>query len=119
LRKGEYSRSTDLFKRAAATSGDKALEMAASWVGSFNTQYEQTLAGRKAEFDKAVARAQLLLAKDKPEYALDVSRRAYELAIDKRAFRNETWVDELIRARTAAATAYVRMGVRDDERLAP
>lgn len=103
LRKGDYSRSTELFRRAAASGGDPALEMMASWVGSFNTQYEQTLAGRKAEHDKAVARAQLLLAKEKPEYALDATARAYSLAIDKREFRDERWVDALVRARTAAA----------------
>lgn len=113
LRKGDYSLSTELFKRAAASGSDPALEMIASWVGSFNTQYEVTLAGRKAEHEKAVARAQLLLANDKPEYALDATARAYSLAIDKKAFRNETWVDELIRARTAAANEAEQNGQWD------
>lgn len=113
LRKGDYSRSTELLKRAAATGRDPVLEMMASWVSSFNTQYEQTLAGRKAEHDKAVARAQLLLRKEKPDYALDVAARAYSLALDKRAFRNEAWVDELIQARAQAGTKAEEAGQYD------
>ncbi len=113
LRKGDYSRSTELLKRAAASGDDPVLGMMASWVSSFNTQYEQTLAGRKAEHDKAVARAQLLLSKGKPEYALDVAARAYSLAIDKQAFRHEVWVDDLIRTRTAAAADAEQSGQWD------
>lgn len=113
LRKGEYSRSTELLKRAAANGGDPSLEMMASWVSSFNAQYEQTLAGRKVEHDKAVARAQLLLQKEKPEYALDAVARAYTLALDKRAFRAEPWVDGLVQARAKAAEQAEKDGQYD------
>ena len=80
LRQGQFDRGSELLKQAATASRDPKLELMASWVSAFTTQYEQTMAGRKAEHDKAVAQAKLLLSKGYPDYALDYTARAYSLA---------------------------------------
>ena len=110
LKRGEFDRSSQLFQQAATTSGDPALNLMASWVSNFNTQYEKTLADRKDLYDKAVAQVKLLQEKGKPDYAIDSATRAYLLAIDKLAFRHEAWVDALVKERTAAAADYEKSG---------
>lgn len=114
LRSEQFGKTADLLKQAASSSNDPSLQMMASWVSSFSTQYEQTLAGRQAEHDKAVAQAKLLLEKGKPDYALDAVARAYSLALDKRAFRAEPWVSELITSRARAAAAAEASGDYQD-----
>jgi carboxyl-terminal processing protease len=110
LRRGEFDRTSELLKQAAKSSSDPTLEMMASWVSNFSSQYDKTLAGRKAEYNKVVAQVALLQEREKPDYALDAATRAYTLAIDKRAFRTEPWLVQLVTDRTAAAEAYEKAG---------
>ena len=110
LRRGEYDHSSELLRQSAAGSHDVTTELMASWVSSFTAQYELTLVGRKAEHDKAVAQILLLSANQKPDYALDSLARAHSLALDKKAFRAEPWVSEMVLARAAEADAFEKSG---------
>lgn len=113
LKRGEFDRTSDLLKRAAANSADPTLGQMASWVSSFSEQYGKVLADRKVEFDRAVAQAGLLREHDKADYALDAAGRAYLLATDRRAFANEAWVVDLTKDRIAAAAEYEKAGSWD------
>lgn len=110
LRRGEFDRTTQLLKQAASGSSDPGLELMASWVDSFNAQYEKTISGRKAEFDRAVAQCKFLQEKGHTDYALDALARAYALSIDKPALQQEQWVGQMVAAQTQAAQRYEAEG---------
>ena len=111
LKRGEFERSSQLLRQAASGGSDPKLELMASWVTTFTSQYAKTLADRKTLYEKAVAQVKLLEGKGKSDYAMDSATRAYLLVIDKRAFRTEGWVDALLKSRTAAALEYEKTGL--------
>jgi carboxyl-terminal processing protease len=106
LRNGKFDQTSELLSRAASLSKDPADEQMATWTGSFETQRKEFAAERRKQYDKAVADVHMLIDKGKADYAVDVAARAYLLADDKKAFRKEGWVDNLINNTVKAAEAH-------------
>src|SRR3954453_14986014 len=106
LRGGQFARTNELLGRAAALTHDPQVEKMAVWTKAFESQREEFAGERQKQFDKAVSDVKLLEAKTKPDYALDMAARAYLLAPDKKAFRNEGWVDALVKECIQRAEQY-------------
>jgi carboxyl-terminal processing protease len=94
---GQFDRSNELLKTAASLSPDPITAEMAQWFGQFESQQAGFAAERHTQFDKAVADVHKLLDANKPSYAADRARDAYVLADDKDKFRQEPWVDALVR----------------------
>ena len=103
LRGGQFDRTNELIAQAASLSTDPQVALMAQWVKQFETQRQTFAADRRKAYDKAVANVMLLLKHNKLTYATDWSTLAYRLADDKKAFRNEKWVDDLIQKAAKAA----------------
>lgn len=106
IRGGHFEHSNELLARAAALSHDPAVEQMAAWTQNFEAQREEFATERHKQYDKEVAEVQLLQKNDKPDYAVDTAARAYLLADDKKAFRTEPWVDELVKGAVDRAEQY-------------
>ena len=107
LRAGRFDRTSELLGKAAAVGvDDPALVQMAEWSKGFESQRQTFAAERHKQFDKAVGDVRKLLDNKKREYALDYVARAYLLADDKKAFRNEAWVDDLVKETIELAKTY-------------
>jgi carboxyl-terminal processing protease len=106
LRDGQFDRTNELLKNAAALSHDQRDEEMATWSSQFESQWQEVSAERRQQFDKAAANVKLLLDKGHQDYAIDAATRAYLVAPNKEAFRNEPWVDKLIKDSIARAANY-------------
>src|SRR5688572_13748159 len=106
LRSGQFDRSNELLGQAAALSRDPQLERMAGWTKNFETQRQEFAAERHKQFDKAVRKVKLLVEKGKGDYALDWAASAYLLSDDKKRFRQEAWVDELVTRTIKKAEEY-------------
>ncbi|HEY7118542.1 MAG TPA: S41 family peptidase, partial [Tepidisphaeraceae bacterium] len=69
----------------------------AQWTKAFEDQRQTFVVERHKQFEKAVGDVHKLLDNKKDDYALDYVARAFLLADDKKAFRNEPWVDNLVK----------------------
>jgi carboxyl-terminal processing protease len=108
LRGGQFDKTDELLKNAAALSHDPNDERMAGWASRFETQWQEVATERRQQFEKAAANVKMLIDKGHPDYALDAASRAYLLAANKEAFRNEPWVDALVKDSIARANAYDR-----------
>jgi carboxyl-terminal processing protease len=106
LRAGQFDRSSELLGKAAAGANDPTLSQMAAWTKGFESQRQTFAAERRKQFDKAIDDVKKLLDHKKREYALDYIARAYLLADDKKAFRNEAWVDALVKETISLAKTY-------------
>ena len=97
LKAGQFDRTSELLSKASAGANDPALTKMAQWTKAFEDQRQTFVAERHKQFDKAVGDVKMLLKNHKDDYALDYAARAYLLADDKKAFRNEKWVDDLVK----------------------
>jgi len=97
VKAGQFDRTSELLSKAAtAAADDTQLAKMAEWSKAFETQRQVFVAERHKQFDKAVENVKKILKDKKDDYALDYAARAYLLADDKKAFRNEKWVDDLV-----------------------
>jgi carboxyl-terminal processing protease len=103
LKSGKFEQSNQLLARAASISQDPKLHQMSSWVEQFESQRQTFATERHKQYDKAVADVHKLLNNNKDTYALDAAARAYLLADDKKAFRDEPWVDKLVKQTAAMA----------------
>src|SRR5205085_8819084 len=94
--------------QAAQLSHDPDVERMAGWTSAFENQREQFAADRHKQYDKYAGDVQLLLKRGKSDYAIERARDACLLADDKKAFRAEPWVDELVRDAIKRADQYDR-----------
>ena len=76
------------------------------WVKDFESQRQTFQAERHKQYDKAVGDVQKLLENHKDTYAIDGAARAYSLADDKDAFRDEVWVQNLLKKSVQMATEF-------------
>jgi carboxyl-terminal processing protease len=106
LKAGQFDRSSELLTRASASANDPQLTQMAQWTKAFEDQRQTFMAERHKQFDKAVGDVHKLLDNKKNDYALDYVARAYLLADDKKAFRNEPWVDKLVTQTIEQAQRY-------------
>ncbi|MEA2708971.1 MAG: carboxyl-terminal processing protease [Phycisphaerales bacterium] len=106
LKSGKFQQSNELLARAASLSEDPSLQQMASWVKQFESQRQEFAAERHKQFDKAVGDVKKLIANKHESYALDAAARASLLADDKKAFRAEPWVDQLVKQTIAMADQY-------------
>ena len=106
LKSGQFDRTQELLGRAAAMSQDPQLERMASWTKSFESQRQEFAAERHKQYEKAVRKVKHLIAKGKSDFAIDWAASAYLLADNKDEFRQEPWVDELVRQTASKAEEY-------------
>ena len=106
LRGGNFEKTNELLIQAATLSHDPQVEQMAEWTKRFESQREEFAAERHKQYDKAVEDVKKLQDKEKPDYATDAAARAYLLSDDKKAFRAETWVDQLIKTAIERADQY-------------
>lgn len=106
LRSGQFDRTNELLARAASMSTDPQLDRMAGWTQSFESQRQEFAAERHKQYEKALRKVKHLIAQGKSEYALDWAAGAYLLADDKQAFRQEQWVDDLVKEATRRADEY-------------
>jgi carboxyl-terminal processing protease len=107
LRGGEFAKVNELLDKAASLNKDDAkLEKMVGWSKQFEQQRQEFAAERREQYEKAVADVKKLQAADKHDYAPDAAARAFLLASDKKAFRQEAWVDELIKNAISRAEGY-------------
>src|SRR3954463_203461 len=106
LKLGQFDRSSELLTRASAGANDPQLTQMAQWTKAFEDQRQTFVAERHKQFEKAVGDVKALLKNKKEDYALDYAARAYLLADDKKAFRNEKWVDDLVKHTIELARKY-------------
>jgi carboxyl-terminal processing protease len=97
LKQGQFDRTSELLTRASAGANDPQLTQMAQWTKAFEDQRQTFVTERHKQFDKAVGDVKVLLKNKKDDYALDYAARAYLLADDKKAFRNEKWIDDLVK----------------------
>ncbi len=96
IRDGHFDRSNELLAQAAAMSHDPLVVQMAAWTSGFETQRQEFATERHQQFEKRADEMRLLLKNDKPEDALDRAAGAYLLTDDKKAFREEKDVDDLV-----------------------
>src|SRR4051812_33944043 len=97
LKAGQFDRTSELLTKASASANDPKLTQMAAWTKAFEDQRQTFVVERHKQFDKAVGDVKKLIENKKNDYALDYVARAYLLADDKKAFRNEGWVDNLVK----------------------
>jgi carboxyl-terminal processing protease len=106
LSKGQFEQSNQLLARAASISHDPQVQQMSTWMQQFESQRQEFTAERRKQYEKAVADVHKLIANHKESYALDAAAKAGLLADDKKAFRNEPWVDALVKQTIALAEQY-------------
>lgn len=107
IKAGQFDRSSELLvKAASANADDTQLAKMAEWSKAFETQRQVFVVERHKQFDKAVENVKKVLKNKKDDYALDYAARAYLLADDKKAFRNEKWIDDLVQETINLAHQY-------------
>lgn len=105
-RSGKFERTSQLLDQAAAMSKDPSLARMLAWTSDFERQRQEFAKERRKQYDKEVANVKLLLDNGKDDFAIDAAASAYGLADDKKAFRAEGWVDQLIAKTIAKADQY-------------
>ena len=105
-RSGRFDQTSQLLDKAAALSKDPSLARMVAWTSQFEKQRQEFATERRKQYDKEVANVKLLLDNKKDDFAIDAAASAYGLADDKKAFRAEKWVDDLIRTTVARAEQY-------------
>jgi len=103
---GQFDRSNELLAKAAAISHDPSVERMVEWTTRFENQRKEFTAERRKQYDKQVGHVRTLLLAKKDDFAIDATANAYGLADDKKAFRQEKWVDELINKTIKKADQY-------------
>lgn len=97
IKAGQFDRSSELLVKASSANADDAqLAKMAQWSKAFESQRQVFVVERHKQFDKAVENVKKVLKAKHDDYALDYAARAYLLADDKKAFRNEKWIDDLV-----------------------
>lgn len=105
-RAGHFDRSNELLTQAATLSRDPSLARMVEWTGRFESQRKEFAAERRKQYDKEVGRVRKLLENRKDDFAIDAAANAFGLADDKKAFRQQKWVDELIAKTIRKADQY-------------
>ncbi|HYO11302.1 MAG TPA: S41 family peptidase [Tepidisphaeraceae bacterium] len=108
LKSGRFEQSNALLARAASMSQDPQVQQMATWMKQFESQRQEFTAERRKQYEKAVADVHKLIANKKESYALDQAAKAGLLADDKKKFREEPWVDALVRQTIAMAEQFER-----------
>ncbi len=103
LKAGNFEQTDQLLGKAATLSKDPSVVQMASWVRQFESQRQEFTAERRKQYDKAVGDVKKLVDNKKESYAIDVAALAFNLADDKKTFRQEPWVDSLIKDTAAMA----------------
>jgi carboxyl-terminal processing protease len=106
LKQGNFPQSYELLQRAADMSKDPSDQQMTAWLKQFETQRQEFAAERHKQYEKAVGQVKKLIENKYEGYALDAAARASLLADDKKAFRNEPWVDKLVKDTIAMAEQY-------------
>ena len=106
LRDGQFARMNELLDQAAKTGSDATLDKVRGWTKSFETQRLEFAAERQKQYEKAVEDVKKLQTAGKHDYAPDAAARAFSLAPDKKAFRQEAWADALIKEAITRAEHY-------------
>ena len=106
LKRGNFPQSNELLQRAADMSKDPSVQQMSTWLKQFESQRQEFAAERHKQFDKAVGQVKKLIENKYDTYALDAAARAALLSDDKKAFRNEPWVDELVKHTIKLADEY-------------
>ena len=105
-RAGQFARSSELLDEAAKVSNDPSLARMVEWTAQFEKQRQEFAAQRRKQYEKEVGHVKLLLANGMDDFAIDAAASAYGLADDKKAFRAEKWVDDLITKTVRKAEQY-------------
>jgi carboxyl-terminal processing protease len=100
---GDFDQSDQLLARAEKLTATPEVRQMESWVSSYETQRQGFDQARHKQFLTAVKNAHLLLSHKMDAYAIDEVSKAYLLADDRDAFRQEPWVDDLIKETAASA----------------
>jgi carboxyl-terminal processing protease len=100
---GNFKQSDEYLTRAAATSQNPEVTEMRGWVSDFEAQRETFDDARRKQFQLAVDNAHILINHKMDEYAMDEVSRAYLLADDKKQFRQEKWVDDLVTESVSSA----------------
>jgi carboxyl-terminal processing protease len=105
-RVGQFARTNELLSEVAKISPDPKVDRMVGWTKSFESQRQQFTTERHKQYEKAVRKIKFLISKGKSEYAMDWAAGAYLLADDKKAFRAEPWVNDLVTKAAGAAEDY-------------
>jgi carboxyl-terminal processing protease len=105
-RAGHFDKTSQLLDEAAAQSNDPTVARMRDWTSQFEKQRQEFAAQRHKQYEKEVGNVRLLLDNRKDDFAIDAAANAYGLADDKKAFRAEPWVDQLIEKTAAKAEQY-------------
>src|SRR3954467_740640 len=97
LKAGHFDKTSELLNLASKSANDPQLTQMAEWTKAFEDQRQTFVVERHKQFEKAVGDVKKLLDNKKNDYALDYVARAHLLADDKKAFRAEPWVDNLVK----------------------
>ncbi|MGB7161369.1 MAG: S41 family peptidase [Tepidisphaeraceae bacterium] len=100
---GKFAQTNDLLTRAAASTQDPLVAQMAGWIGQFEKQRSDFASERRTQYAKVVGDVHKLIDNGFESFAIDAAARAYLLADDKVAFRNEKWVDDLVKSTTEMA----------------
>ena len=105
-RAGKFDRTTQLLDEAAKVSNDPSLARMVEWTSQFEKQRQEFATERRKQYEKEVGNVKLLLANAMDDFAIDAAASAFGLADDKKAYRAEAWVDELINKTIRKAEQY-------------
>lgn len=98
LRGGEFAQVEKLLGQAATQEPkDATLGKMLGWAKQFEVQRQEFAGERNTQYGKAVEDVHKLERAGMLDYAPDAAARAYLLTSDKKNFRNEPWVDALIK----------------------
>ena len=96
IRAGEWSKTSELFTKAAQVSSDPRLTQMSQWIGSFEQQRLTFAAERRQQYAEAVDDVRKLIDAGHETFAIDAAARAYILADDKDEFHRQSWVKDLL-----------------------
>jgi carboxyl-terminal processing protease len=102
IRLGHFDRGTELLNQAAKVDGGAG--QLATWANEFEAGQVTFAKQRQDQYEKNVKDIHTLLDHGMGLYAIDAVQQAYLRVSDKTAFRNEKWVDDLVKNAAADAT---------------
>jgi hypothetical protein len=106
LKRGNFPQSNELLAKAADLSQDPSVRQMSTWIKQFETQRQEFATERRKSYEKAVGDVKKLIENKYESFALDAAARASLLSDDKKAFREEPWVDALVKQTIAMAEQY-------------
>ncbi len=106
LKVGKFDKTNELLDKAASLSHDPRIEQMAAWTKGFENQRVEFAAARHKSYEKSVEDVKKLLERKKDDYAVDGATRRHLLADDKKAFRDEPWVDAMVKGAIERAEQY-------------